>query len=244
MDEQDLNPHEGRITRRRMLFGTAGAVGAAAFLAACGDDDNATTATTAKAAPTTAAGGSATTAAGGSATTAAGGTGTTAGGGGGGGGDLASQLGIEAASSGKGKTIPLGAVLALTGTGSFYGKTMSRGLDLAAKHIAELGARNVLITNESGCFAQLREGRKTHRFRVLAPHVEPVSAVGSGDVLLAGYVAAVLDKRSTEDALRSAVAAGTASTLELGAGRLDPRVASQLTQDVQLTDFEAVTSDR
>ena len=30
-------------------------------------------------------------------------------------------------------------MLALTGTGSFYGKTMSRGLDLAAKHIAELG---------------------------------------------------------------------------------------------------------
>jgi fructose-1-phosphate kinase PfkB-like protein len=79
---------------------------------------------------------------------------------------------------------------------------------------------------------------------VLAPQVEPVSAVGSGDVLLAGYVAGVLDKRSNEDALRSAVAAGAASTLELGAGRLDPRVASQLTQDVQLTDFEAVTSDR
>jgi fructose-1-phosphate kinase PfkB-like protein len=114
----------------------------------------------------------------------------------------------------------------------------------ALEHIAELGARNVLITNESGCFARLRDGRETYRFRVLAPQVEPVSAVGSGDVLLAGYVAAVLDKRSTEDALRSAVAAGAASTLELGAGRLDPRVASQLTQDVQLTDFEAVTSDR
>jgi fructose-1-phosphate kinase PfkB-like protein len=79
---------------------------------------------------------------------------------------------------------------------------------------------------------------------VLAPQVEPVSAVGSGDVLLAAYVAAALDKRSTEDALRSAVAAGAAATLELGAGRFDPRVASQLTQDVQLTDFEAVTSDR
>ena len=114
----------------------------------------------------------------------------------------------------------------------------------ALEHIAELGARNVLITNETGCFARLREGRKTRRYRVLAPQVEPVSAVGSGDVLLAGYVAAQLDGRPTEDALRSAVAAGAASTLELGAGRLDPRVASQLTQDVQVTDFEAVTSDR
>jgi fructose-1-phosphate kinase PfkB-like protein len=71
-----------------------------------------------------------------------------------------------------------------------------------------------------------------------------VSAVGSGDVLLAGFAAAQLDGRSFEESLRAAVAAGASSTLELGAGRLDPRVASQLTQDVQITDFEAVTSDR
>jgi 1-phosphofructokinase/tagatose 6-phosphate kinase len=115
---------------------------------------------------------------------------------------------------------------------------------LALEDIAESGPRNVLITNETGCFARLREGRKPERYRVLAPQVEPVSAVGSGDVLLAGYIAARLEGRSLQDALRAAVAAGTASTLELGAGRLDPRVASQLTQDVQLTDFEAVTSER
>jgi fructose-1-phosphate kinase PfkB-like protein len=114
----------------------------------------------------------------------------------------------------------------------------------ALEHIAELGARNVLITNETGCFARLKDGRKTHRFRALAPQVEPVSTVGSGDVLLAGFVAARLEGRPSEDALRSAVAAGAASTLELGAGRLDPRVASQLTPDVQVADFEAVPSER
>ena len=114
----------------------------------------------------------------------------------------------------------------------------------ALEHIGELGARNVLITNETGCFARLRDGRKTKRYRALAPQVEPVSAVGSGDVLLAGFAAAQLEGRSFEDSLRTAVAAGAASTLELGAGRLDPRVASQLTQDVQITDFETVTSDR
>ena len=115
---------------------------------------------------------------------------------------------------------------------------------LALEHIAELGARNVLITNESGCFARLREGRKTRRYRALAPQVEPVSAVGGGDVLLAGFVAAQLEGRPAEEALRMAVAAGAASTLELGAGRLDPRVASQLTQDVQVEDFEPVPTER
>ena len=35
--------------------------------------------------------------------------------------------------------------------------------------IAELGARNVLITRESGCWALLRSERETSRFRALAP---------------------------------------------------------------------------
>src|SRR5215203_6019148 len=141
MDDKDVTEivHQGRVTRRRMLLGTAGAIGAAAFLAACGDDDDSgSSATTAGGAATTTAGATATTAGGSTATTAAG-SDTTSSGGGGGGGDLASLLEIDEASAGKGKTVELAAVLALTGTGSFYGKTMSRGLDLGAKHIAELG---------------------------------------------------------------------------------------------------------
>jgi 1-phosphofructokinase/tagatose 6-phosphate kinase len=115
---------------------------------------------------------------------------------------------------------------------------------LALEHIAELGARNVLITNESGCFARLREGRKTRRYRALAPHIEPVSVVGAGDVLLAGFIAAHLEGKSSEDALRDAVAAGTAATLELGAGRFDPKEAARLHPDVDVADLEAVTSER
>ncbi len=38
-----------------------------------------------------------------------------------------------------GQEIPIGAVLAFTGAGSFYGSTMSRGLDLAAAHIEAAG---------------------------------------------------------------------------------------------------------
>jgi len=106
--------------------------------------------------------------------------------------------------------------------------------------IAELGARNVLITRESGCWALLRSEREPHRYRALAPRVDPVSAVGSGDVLLAGFIAARLEDRSEEDALRAAVAAGTASTLELGAGRFSPRQAGQLVSGVQVAELEPV----
>ena len=132
--------HEGRVTRRQLLF-RMGAVGAAAafgpsILAACGGDNKSSS------------GGGATTAAGGSATTAAGGGGASA--------DVASVqklLNIDAATAGKDLTLDVGAVLALTGTGSFYGKTMSRGLDLGAEHIQAMGGPKfnyIYIDHKSG----------------------------------------------------------------------------------------------
>ena len=63
-------------------------------------------------------------------------------------------------------------------------------------------------------------------------------------VLVAGFIAAHVEGRSPEDALRDAVAAGTASTLELGAGRFDPRDGARLHPDVEVADLEAVTSER
>jgi 1-phosphofructokinase/tagatose 6-phosphate kinase len=111
---------------------------------------------------------------------------------------------------------------------------------LALEHIAELGARNVLITNEGGCFARLREGRRTRRYRAVAPQVEVVSSVGSGDVLLAAFIAAQAEGRAPELALREAVAAGAASTKEVGAGRFDVREASVLEPQVEVGELEQV----
>ena len=112
---------------------------------------------------------------------------------------------------------------------------------MALDALAELGARNVLITMDTGCFALVREDRRTHRFRAVAPQVEPVSAVGSGDVLLAQWVAAVLAGRPAVEALRLGVAAGAASTLELGAGRFDPREAARFLAAVELRELHAVS---
>jgi 1-phosphofructokinase family hexose kinase len=108
--------------------------------------------------------------------------------------------------------------------------------------IAERGARNVLITQPSGCYALLREERKTHRFRATAPSIEPVSVVGSGDVLLAAFLAAQLKGESAEDALRSAVATGTASTLEVGAGRFEQRELGRLAGAVEVNELEPAAS--
>jgi 1-phosphofructokinase family hexose kinase len=115
---------------------------------------------------------------------------------------------------------------------------------LGLDSIAEQGARNVLITQESGCFALLREERETRRYRARAPQVEPVSGVGSGDVLLAAFLAARFDGKPDEEALRAAVATGAASTLEIGAGRFEPRDVGRLTGSVEVTRLEPVADER
>jgi len=109
--------------------------------------------------------------------------------------------------------------------------------------IAELGARNVLITRETGCWALLRSEREPRRYRALAPRMDPVSAVGSGDVLLAGFVAARLEERSDEESLRAAVAAGAASTMQLGAGRFELRDAGQMVAGVNVAELEPVAGE-
>ena len=113
---------------------------------------------------------------------------------------------------------------------------------MALDRIADMGARNVLITAETRSFGLFRAERKRALFRADAPEVEPVSTVGSGDVLLAAFLAARLAEKSLEDSLRSAVAAGAASTLEVGAGRFAPREAAKLQGAVEVRGLEPVAS--
>jgi 1-phosphofructokinase/tagatose 6-phosphate kinase len=116
-------------------------------------------------------------------------------------------------------------------------RELADGLD----EIAELGAKNVLLTTEEGCFALIREDRDAVRLHARAPRLEPVSTVGAGDVLLAGFLAARLAGRPVEDALGSAVAGGAASVLEPGAGRFDPKEASRIAAHVEVERLARVT---
>jgi 1-phosphofructokinase family hexose kinase len=111
---------------------------------------------------------------------------------------------------------------------------------MALDTIADLGARNVLLTLGSGAFGLTREDRRMRRFHAVAPKVETVSAVGAGDVLLAGFLAAQLNRRPFDEALRQAVAAGTAATTEVGAGRFDPREAGRLSALIEVAELEPV----
>jgi fructose-1-phosphate kinase PfkB-like protein len=50
----------------------------------------------------------------------------------------------------------------------------------------------------------------------------------------------LLAERPLEESLRNAVAAGAASTLEVGAGRFEPREASRLQNGVQVRELTPV----
>jgi 1-phosphofructokinase family hexose kinase len=105
---------------------------------------------------------------------------------------------------------------------------------LGALHeIAELGSSEVIMTLPSGCLALLGDAERT-LYRATLDPLEPVSAVGSGDAFLAGYVAARYGGSTPEECLRFAVACGAESTQHFGAGVLDPREVERLVPEVRV----------
>jgi 1-phosphofructokinase family hexose kinase len=113
---------------------------------------------------------------------------------------------------------------------------------VALDAIADLGARNVLITQETSCFGLFREERTLRRFRASIPRIEPVAPVGAGDVLLAGFLAARFNGRPFDQALRQAIGCAAASVVELGPGRFDPREALRLASSVELEELQPISA--
>jgi 1-phosphofructokinase family hexose kinase len=111
---------------------------------------------------------------------------------------------------------------------------------MALDAIADLGARNVLITQETSCFGLFREERNVRRYRASIARIEPVAPVGAGDVLLAGFLSDRFNGRSLDDALRTGVGCAAASVVELGAGRFDTREAQRLAANVELQELSPI----
>jgi tagatose 6-phosphate kinase len=93
-------------------------------------------------------------------------------------------------------------------------------LDDLRRAIRELSTRlglQVVITL-GGAGAIAADGQ--HTWLAQAPRIEAVSAVGSGDAFLAGLACGKLAGDALEQAMRLAVAAGSANALQIGAGVL------------------------
>jgi 1-phosphofructokinase family hexose kinase len=108
--------------------------------------------------------------------------------------------------------------------------------------IAGMGAHSVLITLRTGCYALLRAGRQQRMYRAWIERQEAVSAVGSGDALLAGYLSSWQAERSDEDRLRWALACGAANTQQVGAGVFDVRDASRFATLVEVQEIRPRTA--
>jgi 1-phosphofructokinase/tagatose 6-phosphate kinase len=105
--------------------------------------------------------------------------------------------------------------------------------------IAAMGAGGVLVTLKTGCYALLSEGKgRRQMYRAWIPRIEAVSAVGSGDAFLAGFVAARYNGRPTAECLAYGVACGAESTQHLGAGLVDPDRVERLVGDVEVKRLE------
>jgi 1-phosphofructokinase/tagatose 6-phosphate kinase len=110
---------------------------------------------------------------------------------------------------------------------------------IAVREMAELGAREAIMTVPDGCFALMAPEepggpRSLYRVRIPVGSIEPRATVGSGDAFLAGYVASRYAERSTEECLVYGVACGAQSTLHLGAGLVDPGQVERLLAEVEV----------
>jgi 1-phosphofructokinase/tagatose 6-phosphate kinase len=109
---------------------------------------------------------------------------------------------------------------------------------LAVAEITALGAKEAIMTLPDGCFAQVRVDGQRLLKRARIELREPIAKRGSGDALLAGYLAARYEGRTPDQCLRFGVACGAESTGRLSAGQIDPREARRLMGDVELSVVE------
>lgn len=94
-------------------------------------------------------------------------------------------------------------------------------LQYATRIVVSLGAEGALAADQNDIF------------HVRAPQIHAVSAVGSGDSMLAGIAFAMMQSLSFQEIVRFGVAAGTANALSVGAGVLQLSIVQDLLSQIQ-----------
>lgn len=108
----------------------------------------------------------------------------------------------------------------------------------SAKHalrmLGKRGPTTALITlGSSGALLSTKKGR----WLAQGPLVDVISTVGSGDALLGGLVSALDAGKGWDDALRDAVAAGTANTLSAGGGQFKLEEFGSIREQIQIQSW-------
>jgi 1-phosphofructokinase len=99
--------------------------------------------------------------------------------------------------------------------------------------LVELGASGACVTSREGhSYLTVEDGRVVSG---LAPTVETLSPIGSGDAYLAGLLAGLLHRElAPVDAVRLAAGCAAANAETLGAGLFEARRAEELAESVQI----------
>lgn len=101
----------------------------------------------------------------------------------------------------------------------------------ALKNVVQRSPQSVLITlGASGALLVTPEDT----WHAIPPHAKAITTVGSGDAAMAGFAAGLLRGLPAPEALRLAVACGTANTLTLGPAVIRLEDVEQLTQQTRL----------
>src|SRR5215211_7426889 len=91
----------------------------------------------------------------------------------------------------------------------------------------------VITLGAMGALLMTKEGR----WHALGPHVDVISTVGSGDSFLGGLVQALDAGKAWPDALREAVAAGTANALSAGAGQFGLEMFQRIRKQIDIQSW-------
>ncbi len=109
---------------------------------------------------------------------------------------------------------------------------------LGVHKLAQMGAREAIMTVADGCFARVLESGSPAVYRVSIKPQEARAAVGSGDAFLAGYAAARYVGKEPLDCLKYGVACGAESTQHFGAGVIEPHAVERILADVETVKLE------
>jgi 1-phosphofructokinase family hexose kinase len=89
---------------------------------------------------------------------------------------------------------------------------------------------SVITLGSAGALLATKDGK----WHAQGPNVEVISTVGSGDAFLGGLVSALDAGRNWPEALRDAVAAGTANTLSAGGGQFGLEMFREIREQVNV----------
>lgn len=116
---------------------------------------------------------------------------------------------------------------------------------IALDEMGRRGGQYVVITNEHGCYARVRNRQLKSVTYISAQHdpVEAVSELGSTDVFSAACVAAMLDDHPFIDCLTLGLATSLSNRGTLGAGVFDRGAVPKLKREVTTRELQPVPVD-